>query len=224
MSASIFGYEFSDPSLLDEALTTPSYRMDKREAKDNQRLEFLGDAVLNFIAANRLYSANPDLDEGALTVRRAQLVSSASLCAAAKRTTLARRLRRNKAAHPLPANSKIIADAVEAVIGAAWLDGGLAAAEKMFDFLHLEELVVSDVPWAGNPKGELQIVTQAMEKPVLPEYKVVSVAGKPHEPVFTVEVTVDGLGTERAKAGSRKEAEALAAAKMLASAKEKGLV
>ena len=224
MSASIFGYEFSDPSLLDEALTTPSYRMDKREAKDNQRLEFLGDAVLNFIAANRLYSANPDLDEGALTVRRAQLVSSASLCAAAKRTTLARRLKRNKAAQPLPANSKIIADAVEAAIGAVWLDGGLEAAEKIFDFLHLEGLVESDAPWASNPKGELQIVTQAMEKPVLPEYKVVSVAGKPHEPIFTVEVAVEGLGAELAKAGSRKEAEALAAAKMLASAKEKGLV
>ena len=212
----IFGYEFNDAALLEEALTTPSYRMQHPEAKDNQRLEFLGDAVLGLLAAERLYGEFPNEEEGALTVRRTHLVSSAALCAAAARQGLAARLKRNRGAAELKRNAKTLADAIEAVIGAAYLDGGFAAARTVFAALGLNS-GASAGEWEGNPKGELQVRAQAMTPPRHPEYALVRTAGKAHAPVFTVRVAVEGLGTAEAEAGSRREAEAAAAAKLLAS-------
>lgn len=209
---SILGYEFENPALLEEALVTPSCKMESPDVTDNQRLEFLGDAVLGLLAADRLYAELPDKQEGALTVRRTQMVSAAALCEAAARLELAPLLKRNKGAEPLPANSKTIADAVEAIIGAAWLDGGLAAAKQVFDALGLSPGGAA----CANPKGELQIRAQAMKPPQHPAYELLATAGKAHEPVFTVRVSVPNLGTATASAHSHKEAEARAAAALLA--------
>lgn len=208
----MFGYGFSDARLLDEALTTPSYRHDYPDARDNQRLEFLGDSVLGFIAAVRLYGGHPGEKEGELTVRRAHMVSASALCAAAAKHGFAAKLKRNRCAGDLPDDSKIIADAVEAVVGAAYIDGGTAAAEKIFDSLGLMEYA-KESGWNGNPKGELQVRCQA--RGVMPSYELVHVAGKAHEPVFTVKVSVAGVGSAVASAGSRKKADSLAAAQML---------
>lgn len=210
----IFGYTFADEALLEEALTTPSYRMDVPSAKDNQRLEFLGDAVLGMLSAERLYAEFPGEQEGSLTVRRTHMVSAAALCEAAARQGLAARLRRNKGAAELPRNAKTLADAVEAVIGAAYLDGGFAAAKRIFAALELDANAAAD-EWSGNPKGELQVKAQAMKPPRHPVYELLKTAGKAHEPVFTVRVTVDGLGSAMASARSHKQAEALAAAQLL---------
>ena len=208
----MFGYAFSDARLLDEALTTPSYRHDFPDAKDNQRLEFLGDSVLGFIAAARLYGGHPDEKEGVLTVRRAHMVSSAALCEAAAKHGFAGKLKRNRSAGELPEDSKIIADAVEAVVGAAYIDGGVPAAEKIFDSLGLMEYA-KESGWNGNPKGELQVRCQA--RGVMPVYELVNVSGKAHEPVFTVKVSVEGVGSATASAGNRKKADFLAAGQML---------
>jgi len=210
----IFGYEFKDDGLLDEALTTPSYRMDRPDAKDNQRLEFLGDAVLGLLSAERLYAEFPKEQEGPLTVRRTHLVSAAALCEAAARFGIASRLRRNRHAAELPQDSKTLADAIEAIIGAAYLDGGLVAAQQVFDTLALTEKAAED-EWSGNPKGELQVRAQAMKPPRHPVYELLKTEGKAHEPVFTVRVTVDGLGWATASARSHKQAEAIAAAQLL---------
>ena len=210
----LFGYEFADGSLATRALTTPSRRMDDPLAEDNQRLEFLGDAVLNFLAADRLYRRAPDEKEGALTVRRTRLVSTAALCRAAERHGLAGMLVRNRNAAELPRNSKTLADAIEAVIGAAWLDGGLAAAETVYDALELD--AAGDAERDGNPKGALQVLAQSFAPPRHPAYRLVATAGKAHAPVFTVEVEVEGLGVARGTAGTVKEAEARAAAELLA--------
>lgn len=212
---SLFGYDFKDGALLEEALTTPSYRMTNPKARDNQRLEFLGDAVLDFLAADRLYAECPRDSEGGLTVKRTHLVSAPALCAAAVRHGLASRLRRNKGAAPLPDNAKTLADAIEAVIGAAWLDGGLDAAKKIFDALELETNAEKG-SWSGNPKGDLQILAQSMVPVRHPSYELLATGGKSHAPVFRVRVTVDGVGSAEAEAGSRKEAESAAAAKLLA--------
>ena len=214
--AEIFGYTFENEALLEEALTTPAYRMDVPSARDNQRLEFLGDAVLGMLCAERLYAEFPNEAEGALTIRRTHLVSAAALCDAAARLGLASRLCRNKSAAELPQNSKTFADAIEAIIGAAYLDGGFAAAKRVFDALALEEHAADDA-WDGNPKGTLQMRTQAMLPPRRPVYELVDMVGKAHEPVFTVRVTVEGLGSAVASANSRKRAEALAAADLLRS-------
>ncbi len=214
----IFDYKFRNPALLEEALTTPSFRMTTPGAADNQRLEFLGDAVLDFLAADRLYAEFPDDAEGPLTVKRTHMVSSPALCAAAARHGLAARLKRNKGAEPLPEGAKTLADAVEAVIGAAWLDGGLDAARTVFAALELETNAEGSA-WSGNPKGDLQVRAQAMTPPRHPVYELLNVAGKSHEPVFTVRVTVDGIGEATASARSRKEAESAAAAKLLSDGK-----
>ena len=214
----IFGYTFADESLLDEALTTPSFRMDRPDAKDNQRLEFLGDAVLGLLSAERVFAEFPKEQEGPLTVRRTHMVSAAALCEVAARVGLATRLRRNRGAADLPRNSKALADAIEAIIGAAYLDGGFAAAKQVFDALELTANAEVD-EWSGNPKGELQVRAQAMKPPRHPEYALLKTEGKAHEPVFTVQVTVEGVGSATASARSHKQAESLAAAELLRSRK-----
>ena len=213
----IFGYEFSDAALLEEALTTPSYRMDRPSAKDNQRLEFLGDAVLGLLSAERLYAEFPGESEGPLTVRRTHMVSAAALCAAADRLGLAARLRRNAGAMELPRTAKTLADAVEAILGAAYLDGGLAAAKRVFEALELSAHAAED-EWSANPKGELQVKAQAMKPPRHPAYELLKTEGKAHAPIFTVRVTVEGLGSATAEAGTRREAESQAARQLLADA------
>ena len=213
----IFGYTFGNEALLEEALTTPSYRMDVPEAKDNQRLEFLGDAVLGMLSAERLYAEFPNEAEGPLTVRRTHMVSAVALCEAASRLGLAPRLRRNAGAADLPRNAKTLADAIEAIIGAAYLDGGFAAAKQVFAALELSANAAED-EWSGNPKGELQVRAQAMKPPRHPEYELLKTEGKAHEPVFTVRVTVDGMGSATASAHSHKQAESLAAAELLVAA------
>ncbi len=216
MADNIFGYSFRNPALLEEALTTPSHRMTEPGSRDNQRLEFLGDAVLDFLAADRLYAESPRDDEGSLTVRRTHMVSSPALCAAAARLNLAPLLKRNKGAEPLSPSSKTLADAIEAIIGAAWLDGGLEAARLIFDALELETNAEKG-EWSGNPKGDLQIKAQAMTPPRHPVYTLLSTGGKAHEPIFNVKVEVEGMGEATASAGNRKDAEAAAAAKLLRS-------
>lgn len=208
------GHDFRNEALLEEALTTPAYRMDFPSAHDNQRLEFLGDAVLGLLAAERLYGEFSQEQEGSLTVRRTRMVSSVALCEAARRLELERHLKRNHGAAPLAKNAKTLADAVEAVIGAAYIDGGLSAAEEVFAALELSSNLEA-APWNGNPKGELQIRTQAMKPPRHPEYTLVSTAGKAHAPIFTVKVSVEGVGEATAEASSHKEAEAQAAAILL---------
>lgn len=208
------GYDFLNEALLEEALTTPSYRMDFPSARDNQRLEFLGDAVLGQLAAESLFTAFPDEAEGTLTIRRTHMVSSAALCAAAVKLDLAKSLKRNHAAAPLQNNAKTLADAVEAIIGAAYLDGGYEAAAAVFRTLGLS-MDFEAAKWGGNPKGALQVRAQAMKPPRYPVYTLVSTAGKAHEPVFTVSVAVEGLGEASASARSHKEAEARAAANLL---------
>ena len=211
----IFGYRFRDAALLEEALTTPSFRMTHPDARDNQRLEFLGDAVLGFLAADALYHERPHDSEGPLTVRRTHRVSAAALCEVAARHELAPLLRRNQGAAELPRNAKTLADAVEAVIGAAWLDGGLEAAQAVYTAMELDSVELSQGV-AANPKGDLQIKAQAMMPPRHPEYTLLSAKGKAHEPMFTVRVAVEGVGEAAASARSHKEAEALAAAELLA--------
>ena len=214
MVTEIFGYRFKNPALLEEALTTPSYRMTCPSATDNQRLEFLGDAVLGLLAADRLYTERPLDSEGPLTVRRTHMVSSAALCEAAARHGLAALLRRNKGAGEIARNAKTLADAIEAILGAAWLDGGLAAAKAVFEALGLD-VNAEGGAWSDNPKGDLQIRAQAMNPPRHPEYALLNVTGKAHEPLFTVRVSVPGVGSAQGQAHSRKEAESEAAAKLL---------
>ena len=208
------GYGFRDISLLEMALTSPSCRMERPELEDNQRLEFLGDAVFGLLSAAAVFAAYPGEQEGSLTVRRTHLVSTSALIAAAHRIGLGEFLKRNAGAGPLPKNAKMLADAVEAVMGAIWLDGGMGPAKRFFARLELpigEKLNV----WSDNPKGHLQVLSQALKPSCKPVYRVDSVTGPSHAPTVTVTVSVQGLGTATVTECSQRKAETAAATALL---------
>ena len=208
------GYEFRDAALLTRALTTPSVRMSTPDAKDNQRLEFLGDAVIGLLAADALYAEHPDDQEGMLTVRRVRLVSGATLARAAEALGLRAWIRRNVGAQLLPPRAKVLADALEALMGAVWLDGGLESARAVFGRLGLPFGEPVD-EWDANPKGYLNMKAQACRPVRMPVYEVLNVTGAAHEPVVTVRVTVEGLGSAEATAVSKTAAEVAAASVLL---------
>ena len=208
------GYVFRNASLLEQALTTPACHMDRPEVSDNQRLEFLGDAVFGLLSADAVYAAFPADAEGLLTVRRTHLVSGAALADAAERLRLRDHLKFNQGAQPPPPHAKVLADALEALMGAVWLDGGLAAVRTVFAALGLP-LNASFNEWDANPKGYLQVKTQAMHPPRRPVYEDTQTGGVAHAPVVTVRVRVHGLGEAVATAGSKTAAEVAAAAALL---------
>lgn len=208
------GYEFRDAALLKQALTTPACRMDHPEGGDNQRLEFLGDAVFGLLSADAVYSTFPDEAEGSLTVRRTHLVSGTALAEAAERIGLRSYLKFNQGAQPIPPRAKVLADSIEAVMGAAWLDGGIAAARAVFAALALP-FKENFNEWDINPKGYLQVKAQAMHPPRRPVYEVTQMGGVAHAPVVTVRVSVSGLGEATATAGSKTAAEVAAASALL---------
>ena len=215
------GYTFKDASLLDMALTSPACRMDRPDVQDNQRLEFLGDAVIGFMAADMLYRTMPNESEGRLTVRRTHMVSGSVLAKAAERVGVRDFLKRNAAAAELAPLAKPLADAMEAIMGAAWLDGGLPAAQKVFESFGLGS--GGDVDdWTDNPKGCLQVLAQGMKRGATPRYELVERKGPDHAPEFTVRVVVKGVGEAQATAaGNLKAAEAAAALKMIEAIKER---
>lgn len=207
-----FGYDFRNEKLLEEALTTPSFRAERMDVRDNQRLEFLGDAVLNLLSANEIFSKFPGDSEGDLTVRRSLVVSSSALCEAADRLHLAAHLKFRENVELPPRSAKVYADAIEALLGAAWLDGGFDAAMAVYEYLGLD-IARKINTWEVNPRGALQ--TLAQKNGCVPQYTKLNVRGTSNNPTFEVKVSVDGLGEATASAHSLKEAEANAAARLL---------
>lgn len=208
------GYRFRDERLLDMALTTPACRMTSPGVEDNQRLEFLGDSILNMLAADELYREFPSAQEGELSERRVRMVSTPPLCAAAVRLGMKGILKRNKGASELRDDAKVLADAMEAIIGAAWMDGGIEAAQRVYAGYGLEAQADAGY-WSVNPKGDLQKRAQALLPHRHPAYEIVSVVGTSHEPLFRVKVTVDTVGEAFGEARTRKDAETAAARKLL---------
>lgn len=209
----VLGHVFANRALVEEALTTPSFKMTSPGARDNQRLEFLGDAVLGLLATDWLYANSPS-EEGDMSARRQHMVSASALCAAVAGKGFVALLRRNKGAGELPETSKTVADAVEAVMGAAWLDGGMSAAKEVFDSLAL----TANARFGeldGNPKTALQHRTQSVKPPITPVYRVLRTSGTSDKPLFTIEVSAGSFGCAVGQGGSIKEAESNAASNLL---------
>jgi ribonuclease-3 len=221
------GYAFKDRALLETALTNPSYRADHvaERAVDNQRLEFLGDAVVGLLTAQFVYDRYGEEDEGGLTVRRSHLASGRGLADLARRVRLGDYLRLGKVDEAAGGRekSKALTDAMEAVFGAAWCDGGLAAVQAIFNSLSVSECEMPHDVWAENPKGELQELAQRHAWPDSPVYEQVEVAGPSHAPVYTVKAHVAG-GYEALGTGlTKRSAEAAAAKALLALLKNAGV-
>ncbi len=209
MSEPLLGYAFRRPELLRQALTHRSFG-----TPHNERLEFVGDAVLNCVVGAILYERFPALPEGDLSRLRADLVNKDALTRVARRLALgaAIRLGEGEAKSGGGERASILADALEAVFGAVFLDGGFEAARDVIVACYAEDLSGADpVALRKDPKTRLQEWLQARRRPV-PEYVVTSTRGEPHEQQFTVECRIPGLSIVATGEGSsRRSAEQAAA-------------
>jgi len=211
------GYRFKNKQRLKAALTHPSFRYENPDVlSDNQRLEFLGDSVLGLMAADALMKNHPDAAEGELTQMKSALASGVALAKAAVEIDLGNYLLmgRGEEAGGGAERESNLEDALEALIGAIWLDGGLKASRKFFD-RHIFQPLEDAEPALLNPKGTLQEYAQKKGFGI-PEYKVVEQSGPAHDSLFTVEVTVSTFGF-RGEGRSRREGEKNAAAKAVQS-------
>lgn len=211
------GYTFKNRDLLLVALTHPSVTHEGSGSRTNQRLEFLGDAVLQLVLTRELYHRFDAYEEGPLTKARAKLVNRRTLAEQARSLSLGKHLLLSKGEeqHGGRERQSSLADAFEAVLGALFLDGGFEAAQavivRMFEkaFSNLDVLPVIE-----NPKGELQELLQASALEA-PHYNIESVTGPDHDRVFVCTVHHAGRELARGCGKSKKAAESEAAANAL---------
>ena len=210
------GHTFSDRELFERALTHGSVTKGSTKIGDNERLEFLGDRVLNLVVAERLMTLRPEATEGDLSKLMNQLVNYRACADAARRAGLRDALRVDAGATKIGArdNDRVLGDACEALIAALYLDAGFPAAHDFILAFWADLFDHLDTP-TKDPKTMLQEWAMARGLPV-PDYRVLKQEGSAHEPVFTIEVGLPGLEPAVASAGSKKEAERLAADAMYA--------
>jgi ribonuclease III len=215
------GYTFRDPGLLQLALTHPSVAHEQNaQVQTNQRLEFLGDAVLQLILTRELYEKFHAFSEGPLTKARAKLVNRRALAERGRQLDLGRHLivSRGEEISGGRERASSLADAYEALVGAIFMDGGFEVAREFilreFDGACSE---LSEIPMLENPKGELQELLQSVSTEA-PQYHVASATGPDHDRVFECTVHCGGVELARGSGKSKKAAEseaALAALKKL---------
>ena len=210
------GYGFRDHDLLRLALTHRSFANERQLGDQNERLEFLGDAVLGLVTARLLYREHPDLPEGELSRRKSYLVSEPTLAALAHRLELGEVLRLGVGEHRSGGQRKpsLLADALEAVFGAVFLDAGLAAAESVIEPLLRREMDETDDWDRQDPKTQLQELVQAQTESV-PRYVILEEQGPDHAKTFTVECRVSGEAVGIGSGSSKKAAEQEAARDVL---------
>lgn len=207
------GYRFRCPELLRQALMHRSYRFETEGVEqDNQRLEFLGDAVLGFVTAAFLFEHHRDMDEGVLTSLRSQVTSGKGLARIARQLGLGAFILLGKGEEESGGRtrSSSLEDALESVIGAAYLDGGVKAVNRLFAAVFVPEIeALSGDVWAHNPKGKLQEYSQQRWK-TGPVYELTGREGPAHAASFTSRVVLpdgtEGLGTGSSKQASERQA------------------
>ena len=211
-------YKFRNSLLMAEALTHPSLAYEsQRPHFDNQRLEFLGDAVLQLVLTEHLFHLFPEFPEGWLTKLRARLVSRRALSRFAADIELGDYVMLGKGEESTGGRrrSSTLADAFEALVGAVYLDGGMDAVRQVVMRVCATEIAaLAASPEEKNPKGELQEVLQARGNEA-PSYRVLAESGPDHRKVFQSEVVWQGRQLGAGKGKSKKEAEARAAADAL---------
>lgn len=208
-----FAYRFHDPALLQQALTHRSLG-----ALNNERLEFLGDGLINFIVGAALYAAQPKAEEGALSRLRASLVCEESLAKIARGLELGDVLRLGESELKSGGYTRdsILADGLEALVGAVYIDGGFEAAREVCQRLFAGMLAnLPDAETLKDSKTKLQEWLQARSRP-LPRYEVLAESGPAHAKRFSVRCQLnDAMLATEAEGSSRRGAEQDAAQKML---------
>jgi ribonuclease-3 len=212
------GYKFRNGLLLAEALTHPSISLERKDYPfDNQRLEFLGDAVIQIVVTEHLFRMFPDFSEGRLTKLRTRIVSRMALRERAFALDLGGFLMmgRGEEASGGRDRSSTLADAFESVVGAIYLDGGFEAS-RMFLLQQMEETFadLASQPEEINPKGFLQELLQSIT-PNAPEYELLSQTGPEHSKKFVCRVIWNGIELASGEGLSKKEAQVAAATSAL---------
>jgi len=205
-----------EAELLELALTHSSYAYENGKIPNNERLEFLGDSVLGFVVAGHVYSENPDLDEGSLSRLRSATVSAKTLAIAANQIGLGEFVRLGKGELSTGGQTKtnILADTFEAIIGAAYLSGGLAPAKSIIDSLVLPLLSSEDeLLETSEPRTVLSELLKSLGKSGA-SFEVTH-EGPDHDRTFFAEVIVDGAAISKGSGRTRKAAEAHAAVEAL---------
>lgn len=210
------GHVFADRELLERALTHSSVGDRVAGARNNERLEFLGDRVLNLIVAEELMRRMPETDEGDLTKAFHKLVNVEACADAAHRVGLGEALRLGGGAGKLGmrGNVRVVGDACEALIAALYLDAGFDIARDRVLDMWRENFDALNSSKARDPKTLLNEWAMARGAPP-PVYRVLDHKGPAHAPTFRIEVFVPGYEPEAAEAGSKRDAEKAAALRML---------
>lgn len=211
------GYSFGDRSVVLEALTHRSYAHEKKNNKNYERLEFLGDAVLQLIVTEYLLDRYKDYDEGLLSKLRGFFVSEGFLSKVATEMELGEHILLGKGEKASGGKYKesLLCDIFESVVAAIYLDGGYDEARKII-IDHFGSKIDEDISNSTfiDSKSELQKITQR-QFGTLPEYTVLEESGPEHDKIFRVRVHVEGLVTEEGSGKTKKSAEKAAAAKAL---------
>jgi len=207
-------YEFKDESLLKTALTHSSYanEMKKEGARSNERLEFLGDAVLGMLVARHLYITYPDMPEGKMTKIRSSLVCEQNLVEVGEKLGLGRHILLGKGERTARGRERpaLLADAVEAVLAAVTLDGGLAETERI-----VQRYIIADLDHIDQMEHDYKTVVQEYVQRKSGQtftYDVIDEQGPDHLKTFTVRLMIDGADMGRGTGRTKKEAEQAAAA------------
>lgn len=210
------GYRFQNEGLLRRALTHSSMAVEQhRMGEDNERLEYLGDAVLEHLVSRHLFDAHPEMREGALTRLRSSLVCESALSAAARRLGLNEHILLSRGEEQCGGRDKdsILSDAFEAVLAAVYLDGGLDQAQRLVDEYVLSAETLENRSSSKDSKTAFQELVHADHKGRAIRYELVSESGPDHKKLFTMRVLVDevewGTGS-----GPSKQAAGQAAAQM----------
>ncbi|MDH3308543.1 MAG: ribonuclease III [Acidimicrobiia bacterium] len=209
------GHEFTDPSLLEHALMHRSYAAERDGEDDNERLEFLGDAVLQLVVTDHLFANYPSLREGTMAKVRAACVNRDELASIARQVDLGRHivLGHGEEASGGRAKVSILADAMEAVIAAVYLDGGLGAARQVVLDLW-RPLIEARAAEPGKRDYKTRLQEALAVRGFRPHYRVTE-SGPDHEKEFTAELEIDGRSYGVGTGRSKKEAEQEAASRAL---------
>lgn len=212
-------YQFKDTKLLRTALTHSSYANENRNsgAVCNERMEFLGDSVLGMLVARHLFTHYPEMPEGDMTRLRAELVCEYSLASVAAELELGKYLRLGRGEEHSGGRSRrsILADAVEAVLAALFLDGGFDIAQAFVSKYILSKIGAGRSALVGDYKTQLQEIVQQQSGQALC-YELLSESGPDHNKVFTAQVTLNGQALGQGSGHTKKEAEQVAAQQALA--------
>ena len=200
------GYTFDNKQLLEQAMCHSSFTKEYGINFNNERLEFFGDSVLEFIVSRALFKMYPDANEGELTQMRSKLVKSETLYVKADALRIPYIVLHSHAMRTGALPKSVSANALEALLGAVCLDGGLSAAERVVKKLFLNEAEEQAISGA-EPKLRLQMWMQKRGMP-LPKYELLKVTGPSHSPMFTVRLYVSGFehtATDRSRKGAEKQ-------------------